>query len=169
MKKSLLIVCAAMLVSAPSAFAEGGKITSMAKGAGFTSCLSTVSKLEAFLGNKKNYGSWSFWANQGTDTQPYNASMEISFADGGVLVDFTVMPAADGTCPYVYTKTWYSKNNCNETSKQNFMKKAKYKGKLNKHVMAFTLGSAEVMLQAAGSGCMIQKKEIGFKFGKQNP
>jgi len=155
-----------IVVSAAPAYAAD-KITSMAKDAGFTSCLTTVTKLEHYFSNKKNYGSWTFWSNQSTNKQPFNASMEITFKDGSMLVDFTVIPATDGTCSYNYTKTWYSSRNCINTAKQRFMKDAKFKGTINKRVLAFTLGSAEFMLQPAGSGCMVQKKEIGFRFDKQ--
>ena len=168
MRIAILVALAMMLIPASQAKAEEGKITAMAKQAGFTSCLSTVTKLETFLSGKRNYGSWSFWSNKQTDDQPFNASMEISFADGSILVDFTVMPSPDGSCAYSYTKTWYTPTNCAETAKQKFMQKAQLKGKLNRHVQAFTLGTAEIMLQTAGSGCMIQKKEVGFQFSKQS-
>jgi len=168
MKTVMLAALAMMLIHASPARAEDGKITQMARQAGFTSCLSTVAKLEDFLSGKRNYGSWSFWSNNETDKQPFNASMEISFVDGSILVDFTVIPSPDGTCSYAYTRTWYTPHSCKETTRQKFMEKAEAKGKLNTHVQAYTIGSAEVMLQKAGSGCMVQKKEIGFQFSKQH-
>lgn len=164
----MLVTCTVLLCMPLGAHAEDGKITAMAREAGFTSCLSTVARLERFLSSKRNYGSWSFWSNRDTDKQPFNASMEISFSDGSILIDFTVIPSPDGTCAYTYTKSWYTPTSCDETVKQRFMQKAKFKGRLNSHVMAYTLGSAEVMLQNAGSGCMVQKKEIGFQFSKQD-
>jgi len=169
MKPRMLIALALLLTPASHAAAAEGKITAMAREAGFTSCLSTVAKLEGFLSGKRPYGSWSFWSNRGTDNQPFNASMEISYSDGSILVDFSVMPSPDGTCSYVYTKSWYSPGSCEKTVKQKFMSQAKFKGKLNAHIEAYTLGSAEIMLQKAGSGCMVQKKEVGFQFSKQNP
>ena len=106
---------------------------------------------------------------QKTARQPFNASMELTFRDGSVLVDFTVIPAPDGTCSYTYTKTWYSASKCSDTVKRKFMKNAKYRGKINRNILAYSLGSAEIMLQPAGPGCMVQKKEIGFRFANQQP
>ncbi|MDQ6965343.1 MAG: hypothetical protein Q9M23_00260 [Mariprofundaceae bacterium] len=169
MKTVMLIALAMLLFPVQQAWGEEGKITRMAREAGFTACIGTVSKLETFLSNKRPYGSWSFWSNQQTDKQPFNVSMEVSYADSSILVDFSVIPSSDGSCAYTYTKTWYTPNSCTKTSKQKFMSKAKFKGKLNTHVRAYSLGSAELLLQKAGSGCMVQKKEIGFQFSKQNP
>lgn len=169
MNRIMLVALALLLLPEALAHAEEGKITKMARDAGFTSCIATVARLEGFLGSKQSYGSWSFWSNRGTDGQPFNASMEISYADGGILVDVSVIPSPDGTCAYTYTKSWYTPNSCAKTAKQRFMEKAVFRGTLNKFVRAYTLGSAEVMLQKAGSGCMVQKKEVGFQFSKQQP
>jgi len=169
MKFIMLVALAVLLFPVSHACAAEGKITKMAREAGFTSCISTVARLEGFLSGKQNYGSWSFWSNQETDRQPFNASMEVSYSDGGILVDFTVIPSPDGTCIYTYTKSWYTPNSCQKTLKQKFMQKAVLKGKLNVHVQAYSLETAEVLLQKAGSGCMVQKKEVGFQFTRQQP
>ena len=169
MKTVMLVALAMLFLPVQQAWGDEGKITRMAREAGFTSCIDTVAKLEAYLGNKRPYGSWSFWSNKQTDKQPFNASMEISYSDGAILVEFSVIPSPDGSCAYTFSKTWYSPNSCTKTSKQKFMNKAVLKGKLNTHVMAYSLGSAELFLQKAGSGCMVQKKEIGFQFSKQKP
>ncbi|MDX8392032.1 MAG: hypothetical protein R8K53_05630 [Mariprofundaceae bacterium] len=163
-----MIALGMMLVHAQPGLAEEGEITQMARQAGSSTCLPTIAKLEHHFGNKRSYGSWSFWSNKQTAKQPFNASMEISYSDGSTLIDFTVIPAADGTCSYVYTKTWYSPNSCAATAKHNFMRNAKYKGQISERILAYTLGAAEFLLQPAGSGCMVQKKELGFQFDKQH-
>jgi len=55
------------------------------------------------------------------------------------------------------------------TSKEAFMSNATYKAEINKNITAFedTKG-AKILLTPAGVGCMVQKKEIGFRHKKQN-
>jgi len=169
MIRMVVIAFGLMLIHAQPSLAGEGKITQMARQAGISACLSTIAKLEQHFGNKRSYGSWSFWSNKQTNKQPFNASMEISYKDGSTLVDFTVIPAADGTCSYAYTRTWYSPNDCIATAKHSFMSGAKHKGQINTRILAFTLGAAEFLLQPAGTGCLVQKKEVGFQFAKQKP
>jgi hypothetical protein len=46
------------------------------------------------------------------------------------------------------------------------MKEAKYKMEVNKHVTAFE-DVANWLLSSAGSGCMVQKKEVGIRHKAQ--
>lgn len=145
------------------------QVTKYAKDNGFKSCLSTVSDLENFFADGVNYGSWAFVAKDNSDAQPLNATLELTFNDGSQLVDFTVIPATDGTCSYTYTRTWYSDKSCMATSKAEFLANAKYKTEVNKNITAFEdANGPKILLTPAGSGCMVQKKEIGYRHKKQN-
>ncbi|POP52620.1 hypothetical protein [Zhongshania marina] len=164
--KSLLLG-GLFLVATTVVAATDPQITGIAKNAQFKACLSTVSALEKFFGEGNNYGSWASWATSQPDKQPFNVSMEITFSDGDQLVDFTVTPTPDGECSYVYTRTWFSPKSCIATSKEGFLNDAKYKTDLNKNIAAFEDGGTRVLLMPAGSGCVVQKKEVGFRHKKQ--
>lgn len=145
------------------------QVTDYAKSSGFSACLSTVSDLESFFADKANYGSWAFVAKDKSDDQPLNATLELTYNDGVHLVDFTVIPSKDGTCSYTYSRTWYSEKSCMATSKEGFMSNATYKTEVNKNITAFEDASGtKILLTPAGVGCMVQKKEIGFRHKKQN-
>ena len=145
------------------------QVTNYAKSSGFKACLSTVTDLENFFADNTNYGSWSVVAKDKSDDQLLNATLELTYTDGELLVDFTVIPSKDGTCSYTYSKTWYNAKSCMATSKEEFMSKATYKAEINKNITAFEDASgAKILLTPAGTGCMVQKKEIGFRYKKQN-
>lgn len=145
------------------------QVTNYAKSSGYEACLSTVSDLESFFAKSASYGSWAFVAKDKSDDQPLNATLELTFTDGTHLVDFTVIPSKDGTCSYTYSRTWYSDKSCMATSKEAFMSKATYKTEINKNITAFEDETgAKILLTPAGVGCMVQKKEIGFRHKKQN-
>lgn len=164
----ILFVAATLIAAATSSHSYGGdQVESYAKSSGYSSCLGAVTDLERFFTKDVNYGSWAFVAKEGTDDQLVNASLELTYGDGTVIVDFTVAPTKDGACSYTYTRTWYNEKSCMATSKEDFMKNATYKAEVNKNVMGFEDGSAKIMLLPAGTGCMIQKKEIGFRHSKQ--
>lgn len=131
--------------------------------------MSTVSEIEQFFAENKNYGSWAFVAAEKSDDQPLNATLELSFSDGSTLVDFTVIPAKDGTCSFVYTHTFYSEKNCVATSKESFMNDATYRDEINKNIIAFeTEAGTKILLNRVGNGCLVQRKEIGFRHKKQS-
>ena len=145
------------------------QVTNYAKSSGYKACLSTVSDLESFFADKANYGSWAILAKDKSDDQPLNATLELTYTDGSQLIDFTVVPSKDGTCSYTYSRTWYSDKSCMATSKDEFMSKATYKAEINKNITAFEDASgAKILLTPAGAGCMVQKKEIGFRHKNQN-
>ncbi|GEM_PF-6857150 len=81
------------------------QVKDIAKDVGYRSCLSTVSDIEDFFGNKVSYGSWSFWARENPDEQIFNSTLELTYGDGIQLVDFTVAPTKDGQCSFVYTRS----------------------------------------------------------------
>jgi len=143
------------------------QVTDYAKSTGFKNCISTVTDVENFFAKGENYGSWVFVAKENPNEQLLNSTLEITFGDGTQLVDFTVIPLKDGTCSYTYTRTWYMEKSCMATSKEEFMSKATYRNEINKNVMAFEDGGAKILLTQAGLGCMVQKKEIGFRHKKQ--
>ena len=60
---TLAMLACALLIAMPANASEG-KIAKMARKVGATACLPTIAKLEGFLGNKRNYGSWSFWSSK---------------------------------------------------------------------------------------------------------
>jgi hypothetical protein len=143
----------------------GEQLINQAKSVGIKSCLSTISDLENFFTKDKNYGSWSLWAKDKADDQIFNSTLEITFSDGAHLIDLTVAPTKDGQCSYSYTRTFYSEKSCMAFSKTE-MKEAKYKMEVNKHVTAFE-DVANWLLSSAGSGCMVQKKEVGIRHKAQ--
>jgi len=147
------------------------QVTKYAKSSGYSACLSTVSDVEKFFTEKNsNYGSWAFVAKDKSDDQPLNATLEITFSDGSHLIDLTIIPSKDGTCSYTYSRTWYSEKSCIATSKSEFMAEASYKTEINKNITAFEdKNGTKILLTPAGSGCIVQKKEIGFRHKKQNP
>lgn len=145
------------------------QVTNHAKSSGYKACLSTVSDLESFFADNTNYGSWAFVAKDKSDDQLLNATLELTYTEGVILVDFTVIPSKDGTCSFTYSQTWYSEKSCMATSKEKFMSKATYKTEINKNIMAFeNANGAKILLTPAGVGCMVQKKQIGFRHKKQN-
>ena len=123
--------------------------------------------MESFFTKETNYGSWAFVAKEKSDDQILNATLELTYSDGSMLIDFTVAPTKDGTCSYSYTKTFYSEKNCVATAKEKFMNNATYKTEINKNILAFEDGGVKTLLMPAGSGCLVQKKEIGFRYKKQ--
>ena len=157
------------VVSISSNANENDQILSYAKSFDHKSCISTVADLESFFtkGNS-NYGTWTFVAKEGSDDQPVNASMELTFGDSSQLIDLTVIPASDGTCSYTYTRTWYTDKNCMAATKEEFMASASYKAELNKNITAFEDDASKILVMAAGSGCILQKKEIGYRHKEQN-
>lgn len=159
----VLAMCAALGVHA-----EDAQITKSAREAKFLSCLATVAELEKFFGEGHSYGNWSSWATERPSTQPFNTSIELTFDDGDQLVDLTIAPTPDGQCSYVYTRTWYSAKSCIATSKEKFLEGFEYKTELNKDIAAFSKNGVKVLLMPAGNGCVVQKKEIGFRNNKQN-
>ncbi len=163
----LILILAASLIVTNLAAADDGQVTKMARDAKFQSCLSTVAELDKFFGEGVNYGNWSVWSKESVDKQLFNTSMELSFSDGTHLIDFTVAPTADGSCSYSYTRTWYSPKSCLATSKEAFLKDAEYKTELNKIIALFTKGPSKILLMPADTGCIVQKKEVGFAVDKQ--
>lgn len=168
MRTQVFTTC--ILLATASFSAHGAEqVTNYAKSSGFNSCLSTVSEIEKFFADGSNYGSWSTVAKDKSDQQPLNATLELTYSDGSQLIDFTIIPSKDGTCSYTYTRTWYSPKNCIATSKDEYMSKAKYVTEINKNVTAFEdPNGAKLLLSPAGSGCIVQKKEIGFRHRKQD-
>ena len=164
------ILALGLAVSALSMSAHSAdQVTSYAKSSGYSACLSTVIDLEKFFADGVNYGSWAFVAKDKSDDQPLNATLELTFSDNAQIVDFTVIPSKDGTCSYTYSRTWYSEKSCMATSKEEFLSKATYKTEINKHITAFEDASgAKILLTPAGGGCVVQKKEVGFRHKKQN-
>jgi hypothetical protein len=162
--KELLIV-AAILVSG-SAFADS-QIFDTAKEANFKSCLSTVAELENFFGDGVSYGNWSQWAKENADKQPFTSTIELTFKDGVHLVDLTIAPSSDGTCSYLYTRNWFSSKSCIAASKEPFMKDFEYKTEINQKISGFQKGAVKIFLTPAGDGCLVQKKEVGFRHKKQ--
>ncbi|HED40624.1 MAG TPA: hypothetical protein ENJ13_09375 [Chromatiales bacterium] len=145
------------------------QVKDIAKDVGYRSCLSTVSDIEDFFGNKVSYGSWSFWARENPDEQIFNSTLELTYGDGIQLVDFTVAPTKDGQCSFVYTRTFYSPKSCLATTKNDYMSKAEFKGEINKSVSGFSeKGGVKWLLTPAGSGCLVQKKEIVFRSVRQD-
>jgi hypothetical protein len=168
MKVGNLLIGLGFLSVSMSAY-SADQVTEYAKKSGYKACLSTVSDIEKFFGENANYGSWVFVAAENSDDQMLNATLELTYNDGSVLVDFTIVPAKDGTCSYSYTRTWYSEKNCIANSKEDYMKNATYKTEVNKNITAFEdKGGAKILLTPAGNGCLVQKKEIGFRHKKQN-
>lgn len=163
MKKWFLVA----FLTASNTIAANMPITGTAKEAKFSSCLSAVAYLEKFFGEGNNYGSWSQWAKEGADKQPFNSSIEITFKDGSQLIDMTVTPAPDGTCSFHYSRTWFSEQSCMATTKEPFMKNAEFKADLNKNIAAFDKDGAQILLMPAGNGCLVQKKENDFRYSKQ--
>lgn len=157
----------ALLLSPFSSMASG-LVSNYAVNSGYTACLSAVVDLEKFFTEDTNYGSWSFVAKEGADDQVLNATLELSYEHDSALVDFSIAPTKDGSCTYVYTRTIYSNKSCMATSKEEFMAKSEYKGEVNKFITAFDeTGGAKLLLMPAGSGCIVQKKEIGFRHSRQ--
>jgi hypothetical protein len=163
MKK--LLVLAVIAVSG-SAIADS-QILTTAKEANIKSCLSTVADLENFFGDGVSYGNWSQWAKENPDKQPFTTTIELTFKDGAQLVDLTISPTPDGTCSYVYTRSWFSSKSCIATSKEPFMKDFEYKTEINQKISGFEKGTIKLLLMPAGDGCLIQKKEVGFRYKKQ--
>lgn len=163
MKKLLIVVA---LTASGSAFAES-QIFDTAKEANYKSCLSTVANLEKFFGDGVSYGHWSQWAKENPDKQPFTSTIELTFQDGLHLVDLTITPTPDGMCSYVYTRNWYSPKSCIATSKEPFLKDFEYKSEINQKISAFEKGGVNVTLMPAGDGCVVQKKEVGFRHKKQ--
>lgn len=160
-----LLTIAALIISG-SAFADS-QIFDTAKKANFKSCLSTVAELEKFFGDGVNYGNWSQWAKENADKQPFTSTIELTYKDGLQLVDLTITPTPDGMCSYVYTRSWFSSKSCIATSKESYMEDFEYKTEINQKISAFQKDGAKIFLMPAGDGCLVQKKEVGFRFNKQ--
>ena len=161
-----LIVFTAAAATFFQAYA-GDQVANYAKKSGYKSCLSTVSDIENFFTQDPNYGSWAFVAKEKPDDQVLNATLELSYSDGTTLVDFTISPTKDGSCSYTYSRTFYSDKSCIATSKEEYMTNATYKTEINKVITGFEDGSSRILLMPAGPGCIVQKKEIGFRNNKQ--
>lgn len=169
MKKLNAFIVLGLLSTSLSAHCEEGPITEYAKKSGYKSCLSTVSDIEEFFGENTSYGFWAFVASEKSDEQLFNATLELTYEHGSNIVDITIFPAKDGTCSFSYTQTFYSDKNCIATTKESYMANAKYKTEINKNVIAFeNTGDSKIVLTPAGSGCLVQKKEIGFRHKFQN-
>lgn len=147
--------------------ADETQLQGLAKGAGFKACMSTLLDVEKFLAEGKNYGSWILSAKDQPDKQPLNTSMELTFDDGSAIVDITVTPTPDGECSFLYSRTWYVPSTCMAFSKSEAMETMQYKDQLNRDVAAFQGGALRVLLVSAGQGCLVQKKETGFRHKKQ--
>lgn len=147
-------------------FAKENLVTNMAADAGVKSCLETVKDLNGFFGGDNDIGAWAFWSEENTDKQPFNVTLEQTYTDESAIVDFTVSPTPDGFCTYTYTRTWYSQSSCTAVSREDFLKDAKYKGEVNKNLLAFDNKGVKFLLTSAGTGCLVQKKEIGFRHNK---
>lgn len=158
---------ACILAMAMSVAAKELPITAYAKSADFHACLSTVTDLEKFFGKGINYGHWTKLATETTNKQPLNTSIELSFKDGIHLIDFTVTPTPDGACSYAYTRTWYADKPCLAVSKEEFLNGFQYKAQLNRDIGAFDKNGVQVFLMPAGTGCIVQKKEVGFRHKMQ--
>ncbi len=163
MKRLLLL---SMLCVSCQAFADP-QVATTAKEGGVKACLKAVAELEDFFGKDVRYGHWSQWAKEGADSQPFTTTLELTFSDGTHLVDLTVTPATDGTCAYEYTRTFYVAKTCIAATKDSFMKDYEYKAEVNQKVSAFAKGNVKIFLMPAGDGCVVQKKEVGFRFKKQ--
>jgi hypothetical protein len=144
----------------------GDQLINQAKKAEIKSCLSTIDALEEFFTKDNNYGSASLWAVENSNDQIFTSTLEITFSDSHHLIDLTVAPTKDGQCSYSYTRTFYSEKSCMAFSKAD-MKSAEYSAEVNKYVTKFDDGSANWFLSSAGTGCLIQKKEIGLRFKPQ--
>lgn len=158
------------LLTLSTSHAVGGEtapITKMATDAGLTRCLQTITEMETFFGDGASYGNWATWAKENPSSQIFNTSIELTYKDGIHLVDLTVAPTADNYCSYAYTRTWVSSKSCLAVSKESFLKEFEYVRELNKDVALFSKGGVQVFLLAADPGCVIQKKEIGFRLSKQ--
>ena len=166
MKSSNLLI-AVLLLGAPLSSLAAEQVTSYAKNSGHVSCLSTVQDLESFFAKDENYGSWAFVSKEKSDDQVVNASLEITYDVDSALIDFTVAPTKDGKCSYTYTRTFYSTKSCMATTKEGFMKEAEYKTELNKRITAFDDDGAKILLMPVGNGCLVQKKEIGYRHADQ--
>ncbi|KAF7764858.1 hypothetical protein PCIT_b0946 [Pseudoalteromonas citrea] len=144
------------------------QVSSYAKKSGYSSCLTAVSDIENFFAKDSNYGSWAFVAKEGTDDQIVNATLELTHNDGSTLVDFTIAPTKDGSCSYTYTRTFFTEKSCMATTKEEYMKNSKYKTEINKNITGFEdPNGAKLLLMTAGTGCIVQKKEVGFRHNKQ--
>lgn len=166
-QRKILPLLALSMSSLPLMAAE--QVSSYAKKSGYSSCLTAVSDIENFFAKDTSYGSWAFVAKEGTDDQIVNATLELTYSDGSTLVDFTIAPTKDGTCSYSYTRTWYSDKSCMATTKESYMSKATYKTEINKNITGFEEKSGpKLLLMPAGNGCVVQKKEIGFRHNKQD-
>lgn len=163
MKRLLLI---SLLCISSQAFADP-KVALTAQNGGVKSCLGAISQLEKFFGDNVRYGHWSQWAKEGADGQPFTTTMELTFSDGTHLIDLTVAPTADGNCTYEYTRTFFVDKTCIAASKESFMTGYEYKTELNQKISAFQKDNVKVFLMPAGDGCVVQKKEVGFRFKKQ--
>jgi hypothetical protein len=157
----------AVLIASTSAVAAQDQVSSYARQTGFQACLSTVVAMEKFFTEDTNYGSWSFVAKENPNKNLLNTTLELTFSGGSQMIDLTVAPTADGSCSYSYTRTAYFDKSCLATSKSDFMSKATFKTEINKNVSGFEDGSSKILLMSAGSGCILQKKEIGYRHATQ--
>ena len=159
------------LISTSLLLAEGGIVEKQAKEFGFTKCLSSVVKLEEFFTKNKTYGSYTSAATKDPNNEIFSATLELTYDNSTPeIIDFVVSPNnKENTCSYNYTRTWYDSRNCMNVSRSDFLKDFEFKGALNKDISAFTnKASVKVFLSNAGSGCLIQKKETGYRFNNQD-
>lgn len=151
----------------------GEQLVTIAKDAGFTSCLETIDVLENFFTEKidgnNNYGSRGLWAKEKNNDQIFNATLEITHQDVSQLIDFTVAPTRDGQCSYSYTRTVYFNKSCMVLAKSDLMKNTTYKTELHSRITLFVneAGTDWILLPAGRSGCVLQKKEVGFRDNAQ--
>lgn len=151
-------------------FAEDTLLEKQAKQIGFTSCLSSIKKLETFLTKNVPYGSYSAVAKKNPNNEVYTATLELTYKNSPALVDLTIFPnSEDGTCSFNYTRTWYEPRTCSELSKHNTFKDFKFLGTLNKRIDAYQKGSSvKMFFSNAGDGCLVQKKETIYRWAKQD-
>lgn len=156
------IVAVLVFISCQS-IAEDGILTKTARSAGFLSCINVVEDMNKFFSPS---GHASLWSTENTSKRVFNSTTENTFTDSAILGDITIAALADGTCSYTYSKTWYSDKSCIATTKENYLKDGEYMGEVNKFITRFKVSSTEILLMPAGSGCIVQKKEMSFGLPK---
>ncbi len=173
MHKIKLRVLGLSIALIASNISAGEQLLTIAKDAGFTGCLETIDMLEDFftegVDGSDNYGSKGLWAKEKTNDQIFSAALEITFPEGSQLVDFTVAPTKDGQCSYSYTRTVYFSKSCMALAKSDMMKNTTYESEINSRITLFQSksGADWVLLPAGRSGCVLQKKEVGFRNNTQ--
>jgi len=163
MKKLILLSLLIVLSNAE------GILTEQAKKFGFTHCLNLVSKLEKFiLKDNKNYGVWSVTSQKISNNEFFTSTIEVTHSNtSSTLINLTVIPNnKEKTCSFVYTQTLILDKNCIDVA--NSLKGFKYTGPLNKNISVFEKGNIKIFLMPINNNnCLVQKKEISFRFQKQ--